>query len=201
MTEPNTMDLHRVTLPENYIPSPGSHLTNTRDCEHYLYSLENAMEINADTILDVGSYDGWHALLLALDGYNVTAVEFIHELIQATQRYIDVTKSASVSLIEADWLSAKLPNTRYDMITIYEVLEHVPMSEVPKWVDKADYYGKRILVSLPDQSHELNPQHQWTPTKELILQLFGSKKNFKIEYSTYPLNKTIPNNWLVSYDT
>ncbi len=197
----DTRSIHRVDIPDTYVPNPGAHLTNTRDCEHYLFTLEHAIQVNADTILDIGSYDGWHALLLALDGYKVTGVEFIPELVRAARRYIDMTKTPGVSFIEAGWLEAVIPETKYDLITAYEVLEHVPLEEVPKWISKMEYYGKRILISVPDQDHKLNPQHQWTPSMETIAPLFQRKKNFQIDYCTYPLNKSIPNNWFIRYDT
>jgi len=199
---PDPFELHNVKLPDNYIPSPGSHLTNARDCEHYLNTLQNAIELDANSVLDIGAYDGWHAFLLELDGYEVQMVEFIPDLVKAAYRYIETHKIKGVSIIEADWLGANIPpEKKFDIITAYEVLEHVPLTKVPEWVAKMEYYGKRICISLPNQDHNQNQQHQWTPNEHIIKFLFGNKKNFRLQYREYPINKSIPGNWFIAYDS
>lgn len=196
----DTKKLHDVVLPDNYVPHPGSHLTNERDCEHYLNSLTIMMDREYKSVLDIGSYDGWHAILLARDEYDVTGVEFIPSLVQAARRYIEQSKVPNVKIIESDWIKAQPCKMCYDLITCYEVLEHVPWDMVTDWVSKMERYGKTIAISLPNQNHEENAQHQWTPTEDLIGEYFSKKRNVKIEYKEWPTTPNVPGNWFITYD-
>lgn len=194
-------ELHDVVLPDGYMPSPGKHLANVRDCEHYLNSLDILTELAPDTpatVLDIGSWDGWLPLLLARDGYDVTAVEFIPALVEAGRLYARTFDIKNFVYMESDWLSSQPSKMSYDLVTAYEVLEHVTLDVLPEHINKMERYGRNISISLPDQDHHLNPQHQWTPTQGLIEDFFGKKKNVSIRYKTYP-GSTIPSNWFVTY--
>lgn len=197
----NSYKLHDVTLPPDYMPIPGQHLNNPRDCEHYLNSLTIMMENDYHSILDIGCYDGWHPILLARDEYEVTGIEFIHSLVEAARRYAGVCDIKNVQFLESGWLTAQPPKMQYDLITAYEVLEHVPLGTVDEWIAKMERYGKTISISLPNQKHEENPQHQWTPTKELIDELFKGKNGLTIRYQEYPLTPTVPGNWFITYES
>lgn len=201
----DTKALHQVKLPEGYVPVPGAHLTNSRDCEHYLNTLEIMFQNNYNSILDVGCYDGWHPLLLARDEFEVTGIEYIADLCNAGKRYAEYHKLSNVRFIEGTIIDAEtilLPNLeKYDLVTCYEVLEHIPLEQVEEHIEKMEDLGKTISISLPNQKHEDNPQHQWTPTIELIKELFYGRSNLTITYKDYPLNKQIPANWFITYNT
>lgn len=198
----NTKHLHEIKLPENYLPSPGQHLTNPRDCEHYLHTLMVCLKKDYQYILDIGCWDGWHPILLARDEFHVTGLEFIHDLAEAAKRYVNLCKLDNVSIIEADWSDiTELPRQQYDLITCYEVLEHVPLQDVTVWITKMEKYAKTVTISLPNQKYEENHQHQWTPTENLIGDMFQGKSKLQIDYKSYPLKPEIPGNWFITYDT
>jgi SAM-dependent methyltransferase len=198
----DTKALHEVKLPEGYIPVPGAHLANARDCEHYLHTLQIMFQNNYNSILDVGCFDGWHPLLLARDEFEVVGVEFISDLCNAGKRYAEYHKLPNIKFIEGTIIEAEtilLPKLeKFDLVTCYEVLEHIPLSEVPRHLAKMEELGKTVSISLPDQKKEDNIQHQWTPDKDLIYDIFGGK-NPDIIYKTYPTAPQVPGNWFITY--
>lgn len=191
--------LHNVQLPQGYMPSPGAHLSNHRDCEHYMHTLNVMMLNDYETILDVGSYDGWLPILLCRDGYQVTMLEFIVALADAAKTYKNVHKLDNLTILNAKWMDINITKP-YDLITCYEVLEHVEITEAIEWIDKMDKLAKTVSISLPDQKHEENNQHRWTPSIEIIESLFGNKKNYTCREIEYP-GTNIPKNFIITYET
>jgi len=83
-----------------------------------------------------------------------------------------------------------------------ETLEHVDLEEtVPVYIEKMEELSlKTVFISLPDQDHKDNKQHLWTPTEDVINNLWGNKKNFSVEYHEYNSPDDVPPNWLIYYE-
>jgi len=98
-------------------------------------------------------------------------------------------------------LTDRLPlnaEERIDLIAANEVLEHIDFKNVPGIIKDMDRAGRVCLVSLPDQRHEDNREHLWTPTEEVIGKLFG-QFNLEVIRVEYAADTGIPPNWLISW--
>src|SRR5206468_3473215 len=92
------------------------------------------------------------------------------------------------------------PVQKYDAVLAYEILEHIPLEDVPAYVAKMEGLARyRILISLPDQRHEDNAQHLWTPHLGNIGDMWGHKKRFNVDYVEYP-GTDIPANYLIRWE-
>jgi cyclopropane fatty-acyl-phospholipid synthase-like methyltransferase len=152
----------------------------------------------AKTVLDVGCFDGWLDFLLINAGFEVDGLELMPELVAAAKRYAE-RNFVNYNIYEGEFLSVGI-DRKYDAVTCFETLEHVGLDTAKEYIEKMESLAtKGILISLPDQKAEDNPQHKWTPTKELIEELFGEKKNFSLTTNSY-INKEIPMNFFISYE-
>lgn len=194
-------NLHHINLPENYEVNLFAHLENHRDNEHFITTMKYALEDKATTILDIGSWDGWLPLLLARNFKNmhISSCEWVLSLLNAGERYAKKHDLKNYYAYHGNWLDIEISTTeKWDLITCYEVIEHIPFEKVKEFIQKIEKHAKRIIISLPDQKKEDNKQHQWTPTKEIIDSLFKEKKDVKITYKRYFSSKIQPN-WFITY--
>lgn len=198
----NTYNLHHVDVPENYVPNPILHLENQRDNEHLVFALQIMYFNNYVSVFDIGSYTGWLPLLLTQDKFEVETCEWVKGLKESGERYANKMGIKNYKALQGSWLDIKDEDLRigYDLVTAFEVLEHVEFEQVPAFIQKMELYAKTVAISLPDQKKEDNQQHQWTPTLELINDMFKGKKKLNITYKKY-LNPQIPANWFIVYDT
>jgi 2-polyprenyl-3-methyl-5-hydroxy-6-metoxy-1,4-benzoquinol methylase len=188
---------HAVMLPEGYVPDPQRHLCNARDSNHYLRALSFLKSIGAKTVLDIGCYDGWLDFLLVDKGYSVEGVELIPELAAAARRYAD-RNFLTYRVHEGSFADLSLQGS-YDAVICFETLEHMPLEEVLACVPKmASLATKGVLISLPDQDHNMNLQHLWTASEDLMREIWGAFKNFKLDYLSYP-GTSIPGNFFISH--
>lgn len=197
----NIYDLHHVNVPDNYMPNPIAHLENQRDNEHAAFTLQLMFDRDYTTIFDIGSYDGWLPLLLTQEkNFQVDTCEWVDGLKEAGERFAQKHSIKNYKAQQGAWLDNIELRPQYDLVTAYEVLEHVEFNLVPVFIQKMEEHAKTVAISLPDQKHEDNKQHQWTPTKELIEDMFKDKKNLAITYKKY-IDPRIPANWFIAYDT
>jgi len=193
---------HRnMVIPDTYIPQPFAHLGNKRDSKHYEWAKD--MLKGCKSAVDIGPWDGWLDFLLihTIDDFRVTGVELIPELAAAANRYAQLTSGITgrYTCLTGAWHDVDLGNQTWDAAIAFEVLEHVPIEEVESYVTKMEERARLILISLPDQRHEENPQHCWTPTEKLIREMWQNKRNFNITSVTYP-GTTVPGNWLIFWE-
>lgn len=190
--------LHRMNLPEGYIPNPQNHRGNERDYCHIIHSNKKLTELMVKTVLDVGCFDGWLDFLLINAGFDVDGLELMPELVSAARRYAD-RNFIKYHIYEGEFLSVGIDKT-YDAVTCFETLEHVELDVAKEYIEKMELLAnKAIIISLPDQKAEDNPQHKWTPTREIIEEIFGDKKNFCLFTQRYN-DKQIPMNFFISYE-
>lgn len=147
---------------------------NQRDWRHLEWTDSMLKKFNCASLLDIGCYDGWLGACL---GGNLD--------------YLGVDKRQ-----DGDWMDYDMQGKMYDACAMYEVLEHVSLDVVADFVDKAVVHtSKLILISLPDQKHEDNPEHLWTPNKKTI-EMFWPQA--RVHYETYP-GLPIPGNWFIYF--
>lgn len=189
--------LHGINIPDYYIPNPETHLYNVRDKAHYEWALKKLREFNCSLALDIGCFDGWLDFLLIKDGLKMESVELVPDLAAAAVRY---ARALNLDYIcHCNLLPEVKFNKKFDCCLCFETLEHMDLSDALECVRlMEDLATKLILISLPDQRHEDNPQHRWTPTEPLIRSLFGSKPGFNLEVKHYP-GMSIPSNFLFSF--
>jgi len=191
--------LHKMNFGPDYLPNPDRHIRIKRDYKHYQYSFTELKTHQCKTVLDIGCFDGWLDFLLVRDGYSVTGIELIQELVDAANRYAE-RNFFPYRAHQGRFLDMSMEiDHRFDVVMCYETLEHVDFQEVQSFIEKMESLSDRlILISLPDQKHEDNPQHQWTPTDEIIERLFGEKRFFMVE--RYEYKDGVPSNWFISYE-
>lgn len=178
----------------SWVPNPESHLDSPRDAFHFFYTLALLRELPGASILDVGCYDGWLDFLLMEKGYHLEGVEVIPELGEYARAY------NPGYIVHQGFFDEVKIERHFDVALSFETLEHIPLDLVPVYVSKMEAIAtKRILISLPDQKHEDNPQHLWTPTQYLVTSLWGWKKGFRLTYKTYQ-GTGVPANFFIAWN-
>lgn len=197
MNRSDRLHVHQVN--GTWMPNPEGHLQSIRDGQHFYWTLAQLQDLPGAQILDVGCYDGWLDFLLIRKGFKPHGVELILELAQSACAYAHANQ---LDYLVMQGFFDEMPafSTRYDVAICYEVLEHVPLDLVPVYVGKMEGSAtKRILISLPDQKHEDNPQHLWTPTEALAREMWGARKGFSITRQDYP-GTDIPANFFIRWE-
>jgi 2-polyprenyl-3-methyl-5-hydroxy-6-metoxy-1,4-benzoquinol methylase len=194
MNKTHQLELHRMNVPAGYLPNPYGHLNNARDLFHYEWTLKKL--INCKSVLDVGCFDGWLDFLLIDKGFKLEGVELVPELARAANKY--ARNNYLDYQCHAGLLTEIKFEKKFDCCVCFEVLEHLIMGEAQDYIFLMEkIVNKLMLISLPDQKKEDNVQHQWTPTWDLIFELFGSKKDVEFYYARNA--NTVPN-FLISYN-
>lgn len=177
-----------------WVPDPEAHLQSPRDAYHFDWTVSQLKGLSRCSILDVGSWDGWLDFLLIKQGFKVEGVEAIPDLCTSALSY---PGKGSYRVHQGFFEDVQI-DQRFDVVLAYEVLEHIPLALVPEYVAKMEAIAtRRILISLPDQNHQDNPQHLWTPFYALILSMWSHKRNFEMTYKPF---HGIPANFLMSWD-
>lgn len=194
MNKAHLLELHKMAVPEWYLPDPYRHLNNSRDKIHFEWALKNLS--GCTTVLDVGCFDGWLDFLLMDRGFKLEGIELVPELARAANNY---AKSKALDYQCHEGLLTEIDlQKKYDCCMCFEVLEHMSLEEASGYISKMEALAKKqILISLPDQKKEDNPQHQWTPTLKQVIELFEGKKGFGCSYIRN--DGPVPN-FLISYN-
>ena len=171
-----------------------------RDKKHITYTMNNTNP--GDSILDVGSADGWLSLYLAGQERNVCAMDFVKRGMDWTLQHAE-RLGVSVDLRHGfiEDIDTVFRGQKFDAILAYEILEHLDYLKLPWYLAKLESMLKKngkILISLPKQDLNDNPEHLWSPSEKLIRKMFGHKPNFKLEWA--PLkNHEVPGDWFIQY--
>ncbi|MDO8641464.1 MAG: class I SAM-dependent methyltransferase [Nitrosarchaeum sp.] len=193
MIKEERIKAHQMIVSPWYQPNPLAHLNNERDAYHINWTLKNLEKYNLKSVLDYGCFDGWLDFLLIHSGItDVTGIELVPSLVEAARRYT-FTNNLTYKIYEG-FLTDVVFDRTFDVVLCYEVLEHIPLEIVKEYIQILKKISKMMFVSLPNQKAEDNqPQHLWTPTVEIIKDLFGESS--LIEYHEF---KGIPGNWFIN---
>lgn len=186
---------HHLMMPEERW-KPG----RSRDNAHIEYSLRKT-EVG-QRILDVGSADGWLALHLATKGRKVSAIDFVKRGMDWTRQHaqrLGVNIDLRYGFLEN--LSEVFSDKKFDAIMVYETLEHVDYRRLPWYLEKMESLldiGGKILISLPLQDLNDNPEHLWSPSENLINKVFENKPCYELQWVDMPHHE-VPGDWFISY--
>ena len=187
-----------LVIPAGYLPNPSSHLYGPRDMSIFRWMC-NAMQAGqCHSMLDVGCWDGWLDFLMIERGFEVTGVELVPELVTAAKQYATLNH-VDYTVYRGFFDELEIIG-RYDAVAALEMLEHVALDEVPAYVAKMESLAvKKVFIALPDQDCSKNGQHLWTPTEELIKEMWGARRDFVCQRWCY--SPSIPDNWMISWST
>ena len=126
-----------------------------------------------DTMLDVGSGRGVFLIpfMKEFPWVKITSLEllekrvtFLNELAEGgfTQLHVE----------QKDICDKPFPDDSFDVVTMLEVLEHIP--EVEKAVDAAVKMAKQYVVVTVPSKPDNNPEHIHMLTKDILTQLFAA---------------------------
>lgn len=197
MNKENRFSVHNVNLPFGYVPNPRGHVSfEGRDKFHYDWARTNIEAYSS--VLDIGVWDGWLDMLLIEDGFKVNGTELIPALGEAALRYAQ-SKGYDYKMFTGFFTELTFAEKSYDTIIAFEVLEHIEFPEALQAIDMMDKIARKsVLISLPDQKFEENPQHLWTPTLDLIQETFKGKKDLSVIKHDYP-GTNVPSNFMIKY--
>ena len=182
----------------SWMPNPEAHLQSVRDAYHFDWACAQIKDLRHCSILDLGAYDGWLDFLLMRLGHKVEGVELIPNLCESARTYAKA-KGLGYKIHQGFFEDVAIDQA-FDVVLSFETLEHIPLDMVSVYVAKMEAIAtRRILISLPDQRHEDNIQHLWTPDFDLILSMWGRKPAFELTYKIYP-GTDIPANFLIRWD-
>lgn len=106
----------------------------------YFYQVDLAQDsvIEGGKILEIGKGGGFFADYMKKLGYSITTADF--------------DKNLQPDIV-ADVRSLPLPDDSFDLVTAFEILEHIPFEDVPKALAELKRVSKkRIIISLPYRS-------------------------------------------------
>ncbi len=127
--------------------------------------------IQFENLLDIGSGRGVFLLpfLTQFPWVKVTSADILEHRVRFLQQIADGGVD-NLTAVCADLCEQPFPDKSFDVVTILEVLEHIP--EVDKAVQSAVNMARNfVVVSVPNQPDN-NPEHIHLLTKEKLTALF-----------------------------
>jgi ubiquinone/menaquinone biosynthesis C-methylase UbiE len=141
--------------------------------------------IEFDSLLDVGSGRGAF-LWPFLDEFPDKETHVVDLLPQrvALHRAVAAGGTFNLHVHEGDVRSLTLPDKSVDVVTLLEVLEHIP--DVAGAVRNAVRMARRhVVVTVPSQKDD-NPEHIHLLSKERLRELFGAAGCGKLNFGGVP---------------
>lgn len=189
---PSLKDLPQYYKSENYI----SHTNSNKSLFDKVYqvvrnytlkkkvSLINSFDLDKKSLLDVGCGTGHFLNAAKNNGWKVSGMEPDDDARAIADTILDEKIFSNID---------QLNEEKFDCITLWHVLEHVP--NVEDYIQKLEALLKpngRLLIAVPNfKSYDANfykehwaafdvPRHLWHFSQTAIKKLFGAR-NFKIE--------------------
>ncbi len=134
-----------------------------------------------ENLLDVGSGRGvfLFPFLCAFPGVPVTSVDLLDHRVEFLND-IHLGGVEQLSASQMDITSGALPQKAFDVVTMLEVLEHIP--DVQKAIESAVQLAKRYVVVTVPSKPDNNPEHIHLLTKEHLTALFGNAGCTKLQF-------------------
>ena len=124
-----------------------------------------------ENLLDVGSGRGVF-LFPFMDGFPYVAVTSVDILDKRVEMLSDIRNGGieRLNVVKADVCTQPFPDKSFDVITLLEVLEHIP--DVEKAIESAVKMAKKyVVVSVPSKEDN-NPEHIHLLTKAVLTEYF-----------------------------
>lgn len=146
--------------------------------------LINSLNSEEKTILDIGTGTGDFLLICKKNGWRVTGIEPNKKARELAEKKLDANLFIQTS---------SLSNKKYDIITLWHVLEHVPnLNEYISNLKKLLKSNGTLLIAVPNYksfdalyykefwaAYDV-PRHLWHFSKKAIIKLFQTE-NMKVE--------------------
>lgn len=135
------------------------------------------------SLLDVGSGRGafLFPLLTELSGLDVTSIDILPYRVDLLHS-IGLGGIDTLHALEADLCNWDVPAGAYDVVTLLEVLEHIP--DVEKAVANAvRIAGKYLVVTVPSKPDD-NPEHIHLFTKDMLSDMFLKAGCSKVKFDS-----------------
>ena len=141
--------------------------------------------LQPDSLLDVGSGRGvfLFPFLKAFPGVPVTSLDVLSHRVQLLN---DVQQGGypHLTALQQDITTWKMPDAAFDMVTLLEVLEHIP--DVEAAIRAAVRLAKRcIILSVPSKPDD-NPEHIHLLTKPILTELFAKAGCTNLHFDGVP---------------
>jgi 2-polyprenyl-3-methyl-5-hydroxy-6-metoxy-1,4-benzoquinol methylase len=104
-------------------------------------------------ILDFGCGTGVFSYEMALRGYNLTSLDLNLKPVELLKNKIQY--SENIAFIEGDFFALNFEENSFDAIVALDVLEHIPLNELPLFLEKFDKILKKdgcIVISGPTEN-------------------------------------------------
>ena len=150
---------------------------------YYFKEKENLARVNIvlgflksvypESLLDVGSGRGvfLFPLLKEFPYLNISSIDILDRRVELLN-YIRIGGISNLNVFKANICDADILDKSYDIVTLLEVLEHIP--NVLDAVKNACRIAKKfVLVTVPSKEDD-NPEHIHLLTKEKLTTLFNS---------------------------
>ncbi len=138
-----------------------------------------------ESLLDVGSGRGVFLLpfLRAFPGTQVTSVDLLDYRVQFLD---DIRRGgiAELTALQANICTDPLPDADHDVVTLLEVLEHIP--DVQAAVSAAVRLARRYVVVTVPSKPDSNPEHIHLLTKDRLTELFRHAGCTKLHFDGVP---------------
>lgn len=125
-----------------------------------------------DSLLDVGSGRGvfLFPLMCAFPDLPVTSVDLLDYRVEFLQ---DIARggAAQLSAMQGSICESPLPDKAFDVVTLLEVLEHIP--DVEAAIRTAVRLARRYVVVTVPSKPDNNPEHIHLLTKDVLTELFS----------------------------
>lgn len=138
-----------------------------------------------ENLLDVGSGRGVFLLPLicAFPSMAVTSIDLLDYRVEFLN---DIRRggAAQLTAMQRDICTDALPEKSFDVVTLLEVLEHIP--DVQQAVCRAVRLAKRYVVVTVPSRPDNNPEHIHLLTKARLTALFGSAGCARLQFDAVP---------------
>lgn len=129
--------------------------------------------VQPESLLDVGSGRGvfLFPFLRKFPYVPVTSVDLLEQRV-ALMEAMHRGGVENLTALRQDVCSWDMPGRSFDVVTLLEVLEHIP--DVQRAIDAAVRLARRYVVVTVPSKEDDNPEHIHLLTKERLTELFGN---------------------------
>lgn len=131
------------------------------------------LSVSFETMLDVGSGRGVFLIpfMKAFPWVKVTGLDLLQERVTFLNELAD-GGFTQLHAEQKDICNRPFPDASFDVVTMLEVLEHIP--DVEKAVDAAVHMARKYVVATVPSKPDDNPEHIHLLTKDRLTQLFAA---------------------------
>lgn len=137
--------------------------------------------VQPENLLDVGSGRGAFIFpfLEKFPWVEVTSIDLLDHRVEVLQN-IHCGGVERLRAVQADLCDQPFPGNSFDIVTLLEVLEHIP--DVEKAVQAAVHMARRYIVVTVPSKPDNNPEHIHLLTKQRLTELFKNAGCTKLQF-------------------